>query len=68
MAKDEAKAVEWYEKAAEKGDSSAMYNLGACYYNGRGVAVDIAKAREWFTKAAALGDETATNLIARLGA
>jgi tetratricopeptide (TPR) repeat protein len=62
-AKDYARAREWYEKAAAKGDATAMTNLGQLYHYGRGVAQDYAKAREWYEKAAAKGDATAmTNL------
>ena len=32
--KDEQKAAEWYQKAAEQGDVQAQYNLGVCYDNG----------------------------------
>ena len=52
MAQDYVKAREWYEKAADKGDASAMVNLGLLYENGQGVAQDYAKAREWYEKAA----------------
>jgi TPR repeat protein len=52
VAKDYAKAREWYEKAADKGNWGAMFNLGALYRDGSGVAQDYAKAREWFQKAA----------------
>ena len=63
MAQDYAKAREWYEKAADKGDASAMNNLGLLYHNGQGVAQDYAKAREWYEKAADKGDASAmTNL------
>ena len=54
--KNYAKAREWYEKAAAKGDTAAMQNLGALYAAGSGVPRDYAKAREWFEKAAAKGD------------
>jgi len=59
VAKDEAKAVEWYEKAAEKGDSGAMNNLGNCYRNGYGVDKDEAKAFEWYDKATEKGHSMA---------
>jgi hypothetical protein len=52
-------AREEYEKAAAKGDASAMFNLGVLYHNGQGVAQDYAKAREWYEKAAAKGDASA---------
>jgi TPR repeat protein len=47
VAQDYAKAREWYEKAAARGEATAMTNLGVLYDNGAGVAQDYAKAREW---------------------
>ncbi len=55
MAKDFAKAAEWYQKAAEQGNAMAQYNLGMMYQNGEGVTKDAAKAEEWLKKAAAQG-------------
>ena len=66
MAQDYAKAREWYEKAAAKGDANAMSNLGVLYDNGQGVAQDYAKAREWYEKAAAKGDANAMNNLGLL--
>ena len=37
VAHDYAKAREWYEKAADKGNTTAMCNLGGLYANGHGV-------------------------------
>jgi len=48
-----------YEKAAAKGDASAMFNLGVLYENGFGVAQNYAKAREWYEKAADEGNASA---------
>jgi hypothetical protein len=59
VAQDYVKAREWYEKAADKGEASAMTNLGWLYANGRGVAQDYPKAREWYEKAADKGEATA---------
>jgi TPR repeat protein len=59
VAQDYAKAREWYEKAADKGNAAAMSGIGLLYANGRGVAQDYAKAREWFERAAERGDATA---------
>jgi TPR repeat protein len=53
------KAVEWYTKATEKGDSNAMNNLGYCFKKGEGVEQNSTKAVEWCTKAAEKGDSTA---------
>jgi uncharacterized protein YdaT len=59
VAQDHAKAREWYEKAADKGDAGAMNSLGLLYQNGQGVPQDHAKAREWYEKAADKGDAKA---------
>jgi TPR repeat protein len=64
VARDYAKAREWWEKAAAKGDAKAMANLGLLYSNSDGVAQDYAKARELYEKAADKGDE---NAMFRLG-
>ena len=50
---DKAKALMWYEKAAEQGHASAQFNCGVMYYNGQGTAVDDSKAKAWLQKAAA---------------
>ena len=53
------KAVEWYTKAAEKGNSVVMNDLGFCFDKGEGVEQNLAKAVEWYTKAQDAGDEDA---------
>ena len=63
VAKDEAKAVEWYTKAAEAGHTAAMITLGECYGSGWGVAHDRAKAVEWHTKAAEAGNADAMHYL-----
>ena len=35
--KDIAKALEWYTKSANQGYHWSQYNLGACFYHGKGV-------------------------------
>jgi len=37
VAKDGAKAVEWYRKAADQGQAAAMSSLGLAYADGLGV-------------------------------
>lgn len=53
--KDEAEAVKWFRKAAEKGHAKAQYNLGLCYFQGHGVEENGPEAGEWFLKAAEQG-------------
>ena len=43
------------QEQAKDGDATAQYNLGICYCNGDGVAVDKAEAVKWFRKAAEKG-------------
>ena len=50
VAQDYAKAREWYEKAADKDDATAMRNLGMLYANGLGVTQDYATRRASGTK------------------
>jgi TPR repeat protein len=57
--KNEAKAVEWYQKAAAQGNALAQNDLGDMYANGRGVVKNEAKAVEWYEKAATQGNATA---------
>jgi hypothetical protein len=63
VAKDFARAVAWYSKAAEQGDTTAQFSLGEMYDNGEGVAKDTAKALEWYTKAAEQGDAGAQYIL-----
>src|SRR6266403_2274636 len=54
-----------YRKAAEKGSTAAMVELGVLFATGSGVAKDEAQARKLFERAAAGGNpRAATNLAA----
>jgi TPR repeat protein len=64
--KDNDKAREWYEKAADKGSVDAMVSLGVLYANGQGVAQDYAKARQWYQKAADKGSADAMYKLGNL--
>lgn len=46
------KAVMWYRKAAEQGHVKAQYNLGHCYYNGKGITQDNEEAVRWYRESA----------------
>jgi len=56
---DDAEAIKWYLKAAEKGDAAARNNLGWMCQNGRGVPQDDAEAVKWYLKAAEQGNADA---------
>lgn len=61
-------AVAAYRKAADKGSTTAMVELGVMYGTGTGVAKDEAQARALFERAAAAGNPRGvTNLAALTG-
>ncbi len=43
------------KREAEAGNAAAQSNLGLCYSNGSGVAVDKAEAFKWYKRAAEAG-------------
>ena len=56
LPRDDAKAVEYFSAAAEKGDLCAQCSLGIMYESGRGVkTADFEIAYYWFRKAALQG-------------
>lgn len=61
---DLEKAHEYYLKAAEAGDTDAMFSLGYDYHYGAGTIKDYQKALEWYQKAADEGNVKALNNIA----
>jgi TPR repeat protein len=61
---DYAKAREWLEKAANKGEAGAMNDLASLYANGQGVEQDYGKALQWQEAYAAKAE---ANEIRRLG-
>ncbi len=54
--KDYTRALEYYQKAAKRGNAEAYYKLGGMYRDGQGVKQDYAKAFEYFNKAAKKGN------------
>ena len=63
--KNEAKAFEWYQIAADKGHAGAMDSLGIIYYNGVcGIAEDAKTGVQWFTKAVENGSIAAIYSLA----
>jgi TPR repeat protein len=63
-----SEAVSAYRKAADKGSTSAMVELGVLLATGSGVSKDEAQARKLFERAAAAGNARgATNLAALPG-
>lgn len=59
-------AISAYRKAAERGSTSAMVELGVMYGTGTGVAKDEAQARKLFERAAENGNPRAVSNLAAL--
>jgi len=66
--KDDAMAVQWFEKAAEQGYVRAQSTLGAYYWAGRGVPPDLSKAYFWSQLALAQGDKDSKSRLEGLSA
>jgi TPR repeat protein len=62
-----SEAIGTWRKAADKGSSSAMVELGVLYGNGAGGAKDEAQARKLFERAAAAGNPRGISNLATLG-
>ena len=56
LAQDYAKAMEYYQRAADEDYPDAQAQLGYMYQNGLGTAIDYAKAMEWNNRAAQQGN------------
>jgi uncharacterized protein len=62
-----SEAIAAWRKAADKGSSSAMVELGVLYGTGSGVARDEAQARKLFERAAQAGNPRGVTNLATLG-
>lgn len=58
-------AIQFFRKAADQGDASGMFSLGAIYGGGNHLKADRIKAQEWFLKAATLGHSKAQLMLGR---
>jgi len=62
-----AEAIAAWRRAADKGSTSAMVELGVVYATGAGVAKDEAQARKLFERAAEAGNPRGVSNLAALG-
>lgn len=53
---DLRRAYEWWLLAAQRGDATAMCNVGTCLSEGEGATLDLDAARGWFERAVRAGD------------
>ena len=65
--KQTVEAIAVWRKAADKGSTSAMVELGVLYATGVGVAKDEAQARKLFERAAEAGNPRGISNLAALG-
>ena len=65
LERDETRAAQLFEKAAEKGHRRAQLNIGTLYWRGQGVPRDLIQARAWLEKAAADGNVHAIYALGR---
>ncbi len=63
--RNDARAIELFEKAANAGHTRAQINLGILYLRGQGAPRDLVNARAWLEKAAASGDPQALYALGR---
>jgi TPR repeat protein len=63
VSQDYLKAVEWYEKAEQEEHPAALYDLGICYYYGRGVAKNRDRAIGLWRQSAEQGFEDAVKAL-----
>jgi TPR repeat protein len=63
VAAENAKAAQWFRKAADGGNTSGMVSLGLLYYGNAGVPQDESQAAAWHRKAADLGDASGMYLL-----
>jgi len=59
-------AVQWFERAANKGLAPALYRLGSLYEKGQGVKKDLEKARQFYLTGADKGNAKAVHNLAVL--
>jgi uncharacterized protein len=66
MPKDPAKALQWFRKAAEAGNTEGQRNLGHALAQGQGTPADVIEAYQWLSVAAGKGDKAAKEELADL--
>jgi TPR repeat protein len=65
--KDEARAYDYFNKAAAQGSSKGMFFVALSLMQGEGVSQDLRKAAETFSRVASFNDEFHDEALAHLG-
>lgn len=60
---DEAKAAEWFRRAALQGNAQGQLELGVMYVNGEGIPVDLPEGYAWYSLAARQGNTDAQGYL-----
>lgn len=58
-----SEAAQWYKRAAELGDETAIWMIFSCYDSGHGVAQDRTEAARWLRTLAEQGNEDAREAL-----
>mgnify|MGYP001972279457 CR=1 FL=1 len=66
--KRDEKAMEWYMKGAQQGNTICEYNIGVNYFDGHGVEKNVDKALEWCMKAVSKGHTSALSGVGEVHA
>lgn len=61
---EDAEALKWFEKAAQKDHVNALVIAGNMYKNGRGTKIDYKKAFDYYTRAIELEDNNSYAQVA----
>ncbi|KAG9293109.1 hypothetical protein G9A89_016471 [Geosiphon pyriformis] len=65
--KDIPEAINYFERSADNGNATAMYNVGNVYYNGIGVEPDIQKGEQYLIMGAYNGQPKAREMCDEKG-
>ena len=66
ISKDEKKAFEWFQKAANQNNDKGLYRLGYCYQKGLGVSQDKTKAADLYEQASNKGNIDAMAALSKM--
>lgn len=66
FARNEKKAVEWFQKSANQNNDKGQYRLGYCYEKGLGVSQDKAKAASLYEKSTSQGNKDAMVALSKM--
>ena len=63
VVRDQARALDWFRRAADQGHIGAQFKLGELYATGEGITQSDVQAERWFERAASNGHPDAQYLL-----